>query len=1138
MKKTFLIFILTLAMANTIAANVFNPAGFASPSVLEIMSDEEEYDIASAIVTRADVPLAFLNDETHPWTIIDNTVKNGNCGIGNSTSTLTMTYQSEYKTELFFDWRCNNSSSHTLSLYIDDVQKGSTTNSSFNTFHLYLEPGEHVIVFKDVINSNSTTTNNYSYIKNLLVKESSPLENAVLTENSMPLTFTNNSTTPWTIEDGYIEHTNRGRSYSGATFSTTFTVNETSKLSFSRRVTGDRYNYEERHNLFTYINGIQVAKDWDNPNFANFVIALEPGTYTVEWKDTVYNYTDWYYSDVKDIELISNWKTVNLTTAGTLGYEVLSMPDFNVLNDVEFLKVVGPLNVNDWTDIKNMNNLVALDLSEAIISEIPNNAFDGKSILNSVILPEGIRSIGKYAFRGTHIRRINIPSTVTTIGLYAFHATPIQYVTFASNSQIQTIDNWAFYNCSRLQSFDFAEESPLQSIGFRAFYGCSSLKEFIMPNTVKTVGIEAFRGCSSMQTLWFSDAMTYIDRLTCYDCTALKELHLPQNLVTIYYESFYNTTSLRHIDFPSTLNDIQYSAFYNCGVDSVRLPIQLQNLSNLAFAYCNNLKYIELPSYLNSNSYNYYPYYYDDGESFYSRGTYTAYNGYRNNFDNCPNIEKVVMRAATPPSINADPFSNARSKNAITLVVPSFSVVNYKLDTYWYQFGNIVEGDDVDYWKVTSPLMLTNNRRMQGTPDVDLYYGGQLTVGGNAPMEMGQFNMFINESNPGRLLNTCEAMSADAVTTNFSVNANTWYFFTPLHDVALSDITVSNDASYVFRYYDSQNRATNGTGASWKNVDTEKLMAGQGYIFHCNTACVITMPTDAIGQAQLFRTGDVTHSLTAYEATTSANRSWNYVGNPYPTYYDIYYMDFTAPITVWSGNTYKAYSIADDNYVLRPMQSFFVQKPDAVDAIVFHKEGRQLTSTIERATARSFTHERSRKLFNLQIEGNGFDDETRIVVNEESSSAYELNYDAAKFMSFDSDVPQIYTVDNEGNSYAINERPLADGQIKLAYFVGKEGLYTIHAKRADGEILLYDKQENKTVNLAKESYTFYTDATSMANTNRFTLHLNVNGGEATGINVVDETKTSGQKPVYDLQGRQVVSPRKGIYIKNGHKVVK
>jgi hypothetical protein len=46
-------------------------------------------------------------------------------------------------------------------------------------------------------------------------------------------------------------------------------------------------------------------------------------------------------------------------------------------------------------------------------------------------------------------------------------------------------------------------------------------------------------------------------------------------------------------------------------------------------------------------------------------------------------------------------------------------------------------------------------------------------------------------------------------------------------------------------------------------------------------------------------------------------------------------MDFTAPITVWTGSTYKAYSIVDDNLALRPMQSFFVKVKKNANNVVF-----------------------------------------------------------------------------------------------------------------------------------------------------------------------------------------------------------
>lgn len=1133
MKKINL-FLTVLAITGASVASNPTYAVPSYPSVNEVQAVQDENDITTAIVTRTDVSLAFVNDETYPWTIVDNTVKNGNCGKANSTSTLTMTFRSTYKTELSFDWLCRNYSSHSLAVFIDDVQKGSTTTNSYQSFRLYLDAGEHVIVFKDVISGNTTTTNNYSYIKNVTVKEISPLEETILTENSMPLTFINDEKWPWTFEDGYIQNGNWSQEKTASRLKTTFTIDKTSRFSFEIAIPSydDFYSngsYVSRHRFEMYVNDIQIDYWEAKRDWTYFAIALEPGTYTIELIDTLKS-SSGYYARLRNIELSNNWQTVELATSGTLGFEALSLPAFDVLTDVEFLKIVGPLNSADWTDIMNMTNLKALDLSEAVINEIPNNAFDGKGWLNSVILPEGITKIGDFAFRGTSIRRINIPSTVTTINQYAFISTPLQYLTFTENCQLKTIGRYAFQKCASLQEVILPDQ--VKSIGYCAFDLCTSVKRVEMPNTVTSLGAYAFASEYELKSIRFSDGLTELIEWVCVEDHALTEVHLPANLTRICHDAFYNTYNLHEIDFPSTLKEIDYGAFRYSALESVNLPINLQWLGTDAFSNNSNLKHIEFPSYLERGVYSYRSGYWDDGNDW---STYSSSSGYRSNFNSCPNIETIVMRAATPPAIDADPFESSRAKGDITLVVPSFSVVNYKLDTYWYQFGNIIEGDDVDYWKITSPLMLTNNRRMQGKPDVDLYYGGQLTVGGNAPMEMGQFNLYVNESNPGRLLNTCENVSADAATTKFSVEANKWYFFTPLHDVAISAITVSNNASYVFRYYDSQNRADNGTGASWKNVDTDKLLAGQGYIFHCNAACVITMPADAAGQAQMFRTTDATKTLLSYEATSTANRSWNYVGNPYPTYYDIYYINFSAPITVWTGSTYQAYSIADDEFVLRPMQSFFVQKPDGTETINFGKEGRQLLSTVQRAGTRHKENNQNRCLFNLQIDGNDNSDRTRVVINNDASLSYEINCDAAKFMSLDAAIPQIYTTDQEGNSYAINERPLGNGQVELAFYAGQEGFYTIKALRADGTILLRDHQEDKTVNISNEGYTFHTEATPVANNKRFTLTLSTSG-ESTGIKSKN-LNPSADNNYYDLQGRKVSTLKKGIYIKNGQKVV-
>ena len=927
-----------------------------------------------------------------------------------------------------------------------------------------------------------------SYNLHVVTKAGADSLSVVLKDNSEPITFTNDEDNPWTIEDGYIQNGNVKKNNSSSCLTGTFTIGKTSMFVFDKYV--HRIDNSTSSNLYHYlnfnVNGKQVFSQNNQTGWSQYTMLLEPGTYTVQWIDTVSNSTNTYYSKLRKMELTSDVIDINVTTPGSLGVEVLYV--VNTLGDVRLLKVSGTINSTDWANIKQMKNLVWIDLGEAKFDAVPDNAFNGLRNLIRTDLPEGATSIGEYAYRGTKINTIEIPATVRSIGRYAFAETGLKEITFAEGSQLQTI-------------------------GDRAFYRCTSLTEFIMPNTVTELTSEGnnvynsastFEGCTSLYRLHFSDALNSINRYTCRSCTKLTDLHLPKQLIAIRNQAFYETESLRHVEFPDGVKTIEDYAFEYSGVDSVCLPVKMTNLGYRAFQYCNNLKYIELPSYIGS---------------------------YDRNFEDCPAVETVVCKSATPPSISNDPFQDGASKGNMTLIVPSFAVVNYKLDTYWYQFGSILEGEDVGYWKITSALSLTNNRRMDGKPDIDLYYGGKFTVGGNAPMETAQMNFFVSETNPGLLVNDCADFTADSVNTYFNVEYSRWYFITPLHDVALDKVTHSANASFVFRYYDGAARATNGTGNSWKNVDTDTLRAGQGYIFQCNANGTITLPADAGAHPQVFATTDVTMPLSAFEATSTANAGWNYVGNPYPAYFDIYYMDFTAPITVWADNTYRAYSIVDDKYALRPMQAFFVQKPEAVDNIIFHKEGRQLSSEIvvKAASPRMAPPAgASRHLFDIAITDGTYSDQTRVVVNPNAQPGYERGCDASKFMSINADVPQVMTADADGNTYAINERPVAAGAtVAMGYKAAKAGFYTISVPRADGTALLHDKLLGTTADISSNGYSFYSGATNGTDFNRFELSFEPTGQTPTAI---DGTPAGTEAAVTGAEGYICVSGEAGAAV--------
>lgn len=150
-----------------------------------------------------------------------------------------------------------------------------------------------------------------------------------------------------------------------------------------------------------------------------------------------------------------------------------------------------------------------------------------------------------------------------------------------------------------------------------------------------------------------------------------------------------------------------------------------------------------------------------------------------------------------------------------------------------------------------------------------------------------------------------------------------------------------------------------------------------------------------------------------------------------------------------------------------------------------------------------------RKVINLELASVDADaeatataaDRTRIVVNPTKSASYETDCDAAKFIA--DNMPQIYSLDNEGAMYSINERPVGNGIINIAVKAPKDGVFTISAARLDCAAKLRDLETGTEVDLAEGGYTFAAEAGTF--TNRFQLIL---ADGATAITTPEEAKAA------------------------------
>ena len=132
------------------------------------------------------------------------------------------------------------------------------------------------------------------------------------------------------------------------------------------------------------------------------------------------------------------------------------------------------LRYSSTADSRNLvyqNSILKVEIGAGI--RIENYAFHSCSSLSSIIISNGVTSIGKNAFYDCYsLSSIMIPNGVTSIG------------------------NYAFCDCYSLSSIIIS--NGVTSIGDYAFQYCRSLSSIIIPNGVTSIGNYAFHTCSGI----------------------------------------------------------------------------------------------------------------------------------------------------------------------------------------------------------------------------------------------------------------------------------------------------------------------------------------------------------------------------------------------------------------------------------------------------------------------------------------------------------------------------------------------------------------------------------------------------------------------------------------------------------------
>ena len=237
------------------------------------------------------------------------------------------------------------------------------------------------------------------------------------------------------------------------------------------------------------------------------------------------------------------------------------------------------------------------------------------------------------------VTQITIAAGAKEINRYAFSdCWALETVIFEENSQLTSIGEYAFENCSSLTEITIPES--VTSIGDYAFYGCSSLTEITISEGVTSIGSSAFSCCYALAIVYNNSSLTIDGSFNCgYLGEYAKEVVTNGQAQGRIEESgnvnyYINETTGKYIALaPSTSRDL---------VTQITIAAGAKEINRYAFSDCWALETVI----------------FEENSQLTSIGEYA--------FENCSSLTEITIPESVT-SIGADAFYNCSGLTQITI---------------------------------------------------------------------------------------------------------------------------------------------------------------------------------------------------------------------------------------------------------------------------------------------------------------------------------------------------------------------------------------------------------------------------------------------------------------------------------------
>lgn len=275
--------------------------------------------------------------------------------------------------------------------------------------------------------------------------------------------------------------------------------------------------------------------------------------------------------------------------------------DYEIIEDDEFFDEFEDINAEVqlyyiYKDTGILYGYTGTDSELVIPSEINGVAVKGIAYetfkdhteLKSVVIPDGVTSIGMRAFYGcTSLSEITFPETATNFGENAFAGT--KWFTVQQKENPLVVVNNVVIDGKKCVG-DVVIPDGIIGIGDGAFEKCHRYDEqdyLFIPSEISNCDITS---------ITLPDTLKKIGAWAFYEFNVfdITEIVIPDS-VTFIGESAFSRSGFKSINIPKNLTSVEQFAFSETDIESAIIPETVTSIGQSAFEKCYNLSEISIP---------------------------------------------------------------------------------------------------------------------------------------------------------------------------------------------------------------------------------------------------------------------------------------------------------------------------------------------------------------------------------------------------------------------------------------------------------------------------------------------------------------------------------------------------------------